>query len=465
MAWSRESRWADIHTFRYSGLRFDRASGVAEFDYRHEGSAQQLAFTETVEFPLPGEGVADADLEQFFRVLELLYVAVGTAYYKAIAPRRVVVDTVELAPAAARWAEQLYRDGLAEFAYRWDLEHVLDLPVHCVTRAAADAARSVEENHADPLVAFSGGKDSVVALEVLRAAGFSPATFTVDRRPKPYMGPIAAKLPSRSLRARPRPDPWLQRLAREQAVRSGHAPLTTMTTLVGASVAALHGLGPVVMANERSADEQNLMWRGRQVNHQWAKSTAAEIALEDAIREQAGIASGSFSLLRGMSELEICRVFAALGGYDALFSSCNVVARSNDDDPSWRWCNDCAKCRWVFLAFAPFMTRSRLAGIFGWDLLDDRAQFEGYHELLGLVGHKPFECVGEIAEARVALEQLAEDPEWRDAAVVRELAARLPRVPAEAAAMVRRIDPVSTVPASYQAALDQWAPVTPHGGS
>ena len=89
MEWLDESRWADIHTFRYSGLRFDPDTGVAEFDYLHEGAGRQLCFTDTVEFPLPPGGVDPAVLEPFRRVLELLYVAVGTIYYKGIAPGQV----------------------------------------------------------------------------------------------------------------------------------------------------------------------------------------------------------------------------------------------------------------------------------------------------------------------------------------------------------------------------------------
>lgn len=192
------------------------------------------------------------------------------------------------------------------------------------------------------------------------------------------------------------------------------------------------------------------------MNHQWAKSTTAEVSL-GRLRGQAGITSGCFSLLRGMGELEISRWFAAIGDYDDLFSSCNVVVRSNDPDRTQRWCRDCAKCRWVFLALASVMTRSRVVGIVGRDLLDDRVQVEGYRELLGLVGHKPMECVGEIVEARVALAQLAGDPQWRDTAVVGSLAGQVPPVACADTARAWRVDRVLPLPAAYRSALDQFS--------
>ncbi|MBW0102930.1 hypothetical protein [Pseudonocardia sp. KRD291] len=443
--------------FRYSGLRFDRVSGVAEFDFALEHSGQRWCFTEAVEFPLPKGGAAEVDLAAFYRVLELLYIAVGTFYYKVRAARHVSVDAVALAPAAADWTRRLYRDGLAEFAHRNAMEHVLDLPVHSRDRLPAAGLHDLGDSCRAPLVGFSGGKDSIVALEVLKSAGFAPATFTTARRIKPQLGQLVDRAQVELLQVRPRPDPQLKQLLKQQVLLPGHAPLTAMTSLVGTAVAALHGLGPAVMANERSADEPNLLWRGREVNHQWAKSSAAEEALDRALGEHAGIASGCFSLVRGMGELEISRWFAATDGYDDLFSSCNVVVRSKDPDRTQRWCQDCAKCRWVFLALASVMTRSRLVGIFGRDLLEDQAQTAGYRELLGLVGHKPLECVGEVVEARVAFRQLAEGPQWRDAAVVRELAGQVPAVAAADTARAWRVDRVRSVPAAYQAALDGWS--------
>ena len=63
-------------------------------------------------------------------------------------------------------------------------------------------------------------------------------------------------------------------------------------------------------------------------------------------------------------------------------------------DPARRgtgWCGDCPKCRFVFLALAPWMEPERLVRIFGRNLLDEPAQEEGFGELVGLGAHKPLE--------------------------------------------------------------------------
>jgi UDP-N-acetyl-alpha-D-muramoyl-L-alanyl-L-glutamate epimerase len=71
------------------------------------------------------------------------------------------------------------------------------------------------------------------------------------------------------------------------------------------------------------------------------------------------------------------------------------------------------------------MRRRALASVFGKDMLDDSTQVGGFEELLAIDRQKPFECVGEVNEARALLRALADSTEWRDAAVVRALAPKL----------------------------------------
>jgi hypothetical protein len=74
---------------------------------------------------------------------------------------------------------------------------------------------------------------------------------------------------------------------------------------------------------------------------------------------------------------------------------------------------------------ATAMERPRVESIFGANMLEDESQLVGFEELMGLSGHKPWECVGELAESGAALLKLAQSPEWKDAKIVRALAPRL----------------------------------------
>ena len=107
--------------------------------------------------------------------------------------------------------------------------------------------------------------------------------------------------------------------------------------------------------------------------------------------------------------------------YHTAFTSCNAIFRSDPELRAASWCCECPKCRFVFLALAPFCDPAQLRAIFGRDLLDEDGQFEGFALLTATGGHKPFECVGEEQESIAAIRLLAEDPRWREQRVVARL--------------------------------------------
>ena len=382
---------------RFPSYAFDPQTGVATFDYLLDGP-NPLSFTETITFPVADRPVPDA----FHRVLDLLHVVAGVSYYKVGAPARVVAPAA-VPQAAAEFFTAIYTHGLAEFAYRNQLAHVLDLTVEVPGKS--EPAAPVDNSQGRPLSAVGGGKDSIVTLEILRDAGLDPVPFSVN--PNPVIKAVNAASGLAALAAQRRLDPSLFELNRSGAALNGHIPVTAINSLIAIATAAWHGLGPVVMSNERSASDPNLVWNGHEINHQWSKGLAAEGLLRAAVIAHSGLTEPYFSLLRSLSELHIAQLFARHDAYDDVVTSCNKAFKLHD--PTVRWCGDCPKCRFVYLAMAPAMDRARLNHIFGHDMFADPAQVPGFLELLGIDAHKPFECVGEVEESLVALAMLTDD--------------------------------------------------------
>ncbi|WP_213002078.1 hypothetical protein [Winogradskya consettensis] len=397
---------------RFPSYAYDPATGVATFDYLLDGESPE-SFTETITFPA-GPEPTDA----FYRVLDLLHVVAGVSYYKVGAPTRIEAPKAVTAEAQALLSA-LYSKGLGEYAYVNQLPYVLDMTV--TVPGLSDPAASIDNSEGRPLSAVGGGKDSIVTLEILRAAGLDPVPFSVN--PNPVIVNVNAASGIPALAARRKLDPHLFELNKAGA-RNGHIPVTAINSLIAIATAVLHGLGPVVMSNERSASDPNLIWNGHEINHQWSKGLAAEGLLRDAVISYVGLTEPYFSLLRSLSELHIAQLFARFDAYDDVVTSCNKAFKLHD--PTAHWCGDCPKCRFVALAMAPAMPRERLTRIFGTDLFADPAQVPGYLELLGIDAHKPFECVGEVEESLVALTMLADDPQWADAPVVTALRAAVP---------------------------------------
>ena len=382
---------------RFPSYAFDPLTGVATFDYVLDGP-EPLSFTETITFPVPaGRDVPPA----FHRVLDLLHVVAGVSYFKVGAPGRVVAPAA--APAeAADFFTAVYTKGMAEYAYRNRLPHVLELRVE--VPGVTEPAAPVDNSGGRPLSAVGGGKDSIVTLEILRAAGLDPVPFSVN--PNNVIVAVDDASGLSALAARRRLDPRLFELNAAGAL-NGHIPVTAINSLIAIATAVWHGLGPVVMSNERSASDPNLIWNGHEINHQWSKGIEAEGLLRAAVSAHSGLTEPYFSLLRTLSELHIAQLFARHDAYDDVVTSCNKAFKLHD--PTARWCGDCPKCRFVFLAMAPAMDRARLTRIFSRDLFADLAQVPGFLELLGIDAHKPFECVGEVRESLVALSMLDDD--------------------------------------------------------
>ena len=133
-----------------------------------------------------------------------------------------------------------------------------------------------------------------------------------------------------------------------------------------------------------------------------------------------------FSFLRPLSEIAIARRFARHEAYHGVFRSCNTAFRQDEAARGKRWCCDCPKCRFVFLALAPFVGKEKMVRIFGKNMLDDAGQTDGFSALCGVSAYKPFECVGEIDESAAALSALASSAEWKDDAVVKALGSKVP---------------------------------------
>jgi hypothetical protein len=124
----------------------------------------------------------------------------------------------------------------------------------------------------------------------------------------------------------------------------------------------------------------------------------------------------------------------------------------------------------VFLALAPFVERAALVAVVGRDLLADPAQLDGFRQLVGLAGAKPFECVGEVDECRWAVARLAASSEWAEAPVVAALAGELRRagvaLPAVDDAVVFGPSSDHRIPERFLAAAMALDPtLTPTAGS
>lgn len=434
-------------------VRCSYADGVAELVYAFDQGEELI---ERVRFPaaphLPPERK-----QAFDAALNLLHYIAGISYYKAGVPPKIELAGGPLDAATADLLDALYLHGLAEFAYRngLDLRGRITFP-----RSASSTSRSEGHPFAPTLnlprrtlIPIGGGKDSLVAVEAIKQIGGEATAVWVGN--SPLIAACAERTGLPTLNIQRELAPGLFELNRLGAW-NGHIPVTAVNSAILAVAAILYGYDSIAFANERSASAATLEYEGQQVNHQWSKGYAFEQLLSDWLHTHVATDLDYCSLLRPYSELAITRAFAKLTPYFDVFSSCNRNFKILGPKPADRWCGQCPKCHFVFLALAPFLPKPRLLAIFGRNLLDDESQAAGFDALLEYHDHKPFECVGEGAEARAAMYALSQRPEWQeDALVARFRSEILPHLDAAQLALEPWLQPSGDhrVPARLQAAL------------
>ncbi len=394
-------------------FRFVRCShhgGTVELVYAYDDGPELI---ERIRFPA-APALPPAREPAFAAALHLLHWIAGISYYKAGIPGRILVEDALPDADTAGLLDELYRHGLAEFAYRNGLELGQRIAFPHDGRASAPAAALALPRRT--LVPIGGGKDSLVAVEALKTLGGDATAVWVGH--SPLIAQCAERTGLPTLNIGRELSPVLFEYNRMGAW-NGHIPVTAVNSAILVLAALLYGFDAIAFANERSASAATLEYEGQEVNHQWSKGYAFEQRLHEWLHRHVATDLDYFSLLRPFAELGVTRAFARLGGeYFDAFSSCNRNFRIRGPRPADRWCGQCPKCHFVFLALAPFLPKPRLLAIFGRNLLDDETQSVGFDALMEYRDHKPFECVGEGDEARAAMYALSLRPEWREDALV-----------------------------------------------
>jgi len=406
----------DYQCFRFVAWDFDPATATARFHYALDDS---IAFCETYHFEAARLPLEPSRLNALEALLPLLHWIAGISYYKTALPPQIAIESTKPSQATADFLDVLYRHGLGEFFFC----NQLALPKKIAFPAQEGVVNPASwRPPSAAVVPLGGGKDSLVALELMRRTSARPLRLFSVGNP-PAIAAVAAQAGLPHLVVRRTIDPQLTALNQAGAY-NGHIPISAIIAAVLGVSAVLYEFDHAILANERSANAANVQVQGIPINHQYSKS----LAFEQAIQAQfTHLLPGFyyFSLLRPLSELDIARRFAQLTQYHAVFTSCNRNFRLLGTQPSQRWCLDCPKCRFVFLALAPFMDKARLVALFGGNPLADSAQLAGYFALIGQHGmHKPFECVGEIEESLAAFYLLAQHPQWREEYIVRKINAQ-----------------------------------------
>ena len=247
------------------------------------------------------------------------------------------------------------------------------------------------------LVPLGGGKDSIVTLELLKKEKKHIGVMVLNPRPVHKEIIKIAGIKEKVFIQR-EIDPKLLELNR-RGFLNGHVPFTAYLSFLGVLVSNIFGYSHIAFSNEKSAEEENLIWRGRKINHQYSKSFDFEKKFRKYLVNYLSKGVSYQSRLRKLTELEIAEIFSRYPEYFAVFRSCNSGFKLGSKKQAW--CGKCAKCLFSFLIFYPYLPEKELLKIFGENFLEKPELQPILKNFLS--GLKPFDCVGTRSEIKKAL--------------------------------------------------------------
>jgi hypothetical protein len=287
---------------------------------------------------------------------------------------------------------------LGEFLYlnniSIDQDNFIDF---ITTKEVAPFDIIIQKTKDNNLVPIGGGKDSIVTYELLK--DIFPNAYMFSINPIVASKNILNKHPDNSIVLKRNLDLKKILAFNDDGYLNGHIPFSSIVGFISIWLGLLYETKYIVLSNEESANEENVIFNDLKVNHQYSKSFEFENDFRNYISTYITKDVEYFSFLRPLQEIHIAKLFAKNKQYFDIFLSCNVGSKKNV------WCKKCPKCMFTYIMLCNFIDDSDMIKIFGTNMLDDTTLQKIFDNLYKKEETKPFECVGTYDEINFALQQ------------------------------------------------------------
>jgi len=328
------------------------------------------------------------------------------SYWKTTCSPQILVKAGELSVEEIAWWHKLLIKGLGEFFFVNQIEFTVPDFVKIISQNSPQPNKDNQSTQQDIkklsnsniLISVGGGKDSAVTLSLLTAAGTGGlGTFHISPTFAAQDCARISGIPNQVF-IRRELDPHLAEM-NAQGFLNGHTPFSALVAFLSTFSAHLFNYSFVVLSNERSSNEGNVVFHDQEINHQYSKTFEFESDFQTYLQTYLAPLTdypSYFSFLRPIYELQIGHLFAQFPEYHLIFRSCNRGRKTNS------WCGECPKCLFAFLILSPFLTPAQMTRIFGQNLFAKPELLPIALELMGYGQQKPLECVGTHEESVVA---------------------------------------------------------------
>ena len=349
--------------------------------------------------------LAKQDLSKEY--LEYLIFQIGLieliSYIKCTCSKKIIIKAGYINDKQIDFLKKLYYNGLGEFLYTNNIEITEEELFEIEVEHEETSLPPINYKGEGNLICIGGGKDSCVSLELLKNEKDNTCFIINPKKPSLECAALAGYNVKTTLKVERILDRKIIELNNEGYL-NGHTPFSSIIAFISYLCAYILGKKNIILSNESSANESTVL--GTNVNHQYSKTFEFENDFREYMKDT-NLDINYFSILRGLSEYNIAKLFSNYKKYHQVFKSCNLGSKEKE----WKWCCNCPKCLFIYIILSPFLSKEERIKIFGEDLYDREDLLETFIELLGYSETKPFECVGTYEEARYAVSKVINNNE------------------------------------------------------
>lgn len=315
------------------------------------------------------------------------------SYWKLVAAPTIRIEAGYLSDIEVGWWHELLMRGMGEYFYKNQIDFTQPNFVNWSIKSDHTFTPQRVFCKEQYLTLTSGGKDSLLARQILGELGKEVVPFREYTLIDDELDP--SKIAGDGITAFRRLDPLLMKL-NKTGYLNGHVPYSAYLSFLSLVVAGIIRSKYIAVGNEKSANEANVTYLGKPINHQYSKSFQFEKDFRAYVNSYITPDISYFSIMRPLYELQIAQLLAAYPEHLTRFTSCNRFRSSGS------WCGECPKCVSIFLLIAPFVGVPKTTTIFGKNMLVDSSLLPLFKSMLDEKETKPFECVATHEETQIA---------------------------------------------------------------
>ncbi|MFA6252456.1 MAG: hypothetical protein WCX74_03580 [Candidatus Paceibacterota bacterium] len=326
------------------------------------------------------------------------------SYWKAFCSPKIIVEAGYLDKKQINWWKDILINGMGQYFFENKIDFTKKnfLEITCnATRIAYPTSGLIKGS--DILLPIGGGKDSAVSIEISKKTGHHISCLVLNPTKNSLKMIKTGNIESAIVCKRTIEKKLLQ--MNREGFLNGHTPFVGYLSFLSVLCAVIFNKRYVVFSNEKSSNEGNVIFKGKEINHQYSKTFDFEKKFKDYSKKYLASEIEYFSLLRPLYEIQIARIFSKNPQYFNIFLSCNEAQKtySGTRKKLGKWCGNCSKCLFVFIILSPFLSKQDMLSIFKKDLFEDKKLIKTIQELTDEKKVKPLECVGTRNESVMGL--------------------------------------------------------------